>query len=80
MSYSPPSWLAYVAELRGARLPDGTPLALTEAGRGAALIKDETICIRCGLCARRCPVGLITMQGFYRQDEARLLALADRVL
>lgn len=28
------------------------------------LIKNEDICIRCGLCAKRCPVGTITMQGF----------------
>jgi NADPH-dependent glutamate synthase beta subunit-like oxidoreductase len=31
---------------------------------GGAIIKDETICIRCGLCAERCPVGAITMETF----------------
>jgi NADPH-dependent glutamate synthase beta subunit-like oxidoreductase/ferredoxin len=31
---------------------------------GAVLLKDETVCIRCGLCARRCPAGTITMQAF----------------
>ena len=31
---------------------------------GAALIKDETVCIRCGLCAVRCPVDAITMESF----------------
>jgi NADPH-dependent glutamate synthase beta subunit-like oxidoreductase/ferredoxin len=33
-------------------------------GRGsqAGIIKDETHCIRCGLCAVRCPTGAITME------------------
>ena len=28
------------------------------------ILKDENICIRCGLCAERCPTGAITMEGF----------------
>jgi len=31
-------------------------------GEQAAIIKDETRCIRCGLCAARCPTGAITME------------------
>ncbi len=31
---------------------------------GSAIIKDETICIRCSLCAERCPTGAITMERF----------------
>jgi NAD-dependent dihydropyrimidine dehydrogenase PreA subunit len=31
---------------------------------GSIMIKDEDRCIRCGLCAMRCPVGCITMQGY----------------
>ncbi len=32
------------------------------AGEQGAIIKDETRCIRCGLCAVRCPTGAITME------------------
>jgi formate dehydrogenase beta subunit len=35
---------------------------LPEAGEQAGIIKDETRCIRCGLCAVRCPTGAITME------------------
>jgi formate dehydrogenase beta subunit len=31
---------------------------------GSIFIKDEETCIRCGLCAARCPAGTITMQSF----------------
>jgi NADPH-dependent glutamate synthase beta subunit-like oxidoreductase/NAD-dependent dihydropyrimidine dehydrogenase PreA subunit len=31
-------------------------------GEQGTIIKDETRCIRCGLCAARCPTGAITME------------------
>ncbi|MGC2830464.1 MAG: FAD-dependent oxidoreductase [Candidatus Acidiferrum sp.] len=34
------------------------------AGEGSVMVKDETICIRCGLCAERCPAHTITMESF----------------
>ena len=33
-------------------------------GNGSVMVKDETICIRCGLCAERCPAHTITMEAF----------------
>jgi formate dehydrogenase beta subunit len=34
------------------------------ATEGSIMVKDETICIRCGLCAERCPAHTITMEAF----------------
>ncbi len=38
-----------------------TDLPSTE---GSVMVKDESICIRCGLCAERCPAHTITMEAF----------------
>jgi NADPH-dependent glutamate synthase beta subunit-like oxidoreductase len=45
-----------------------SPEELT-AGQGSVMVKDETICIRCGLCAERCPVHTITMEAFEAFDH-----------
>ena len=42
------------------------------AGRGTVLVKDETRCIRCGLCAARCPAGTITMEEFHIQEASHV--------
>ncbi len=40
-----------------------------EEFEGAVMLKDETVCIRCGLCAKRCPVDCISMQGFEFEER-----------
>jgi NADPH-dependent glutamate synthase beta subunit-like oxidoreductase len=39
---------------------------------GSAMLKDETRCIRCGLCAERCPVSVITMEAYSLQSAGIL--------
>lgn len=55
-------------------LPDGTDSA-PEAG--ASLVKTEEACIRCGLCARRCPTACVTMQAYYLEDEMEFVQKAE---
>lgn len=37
---------------------------------GTAIIKNEDRCIRCGLCAKRCPTGAITMELFEWEEAS----------
>lgn len=46
-------------------------LAGFPAAAASAIIKDETLCIRCGLCAERCPTGAITMERFCFEESLR---------
>jgi ferredoxin len=46
----------------------------------SAMIKDDERCIRCGLCAQRCPTGAMTMEVFSYEDRqlaAAAVAAAD---
>ncbi len=55
--------LAATSDSRADELFHLSPAELSVA-RGSVMVKDETICIRCGLCAERCPVHTITMEAF----------------
>lgn len=58
--------LVDVASLRGNENLQAAFLArygrVPAPGEQGAIIKDEKKCIRCGLCAARCPTGAITME------------------
>ena len=58
--------LVDVARLRGDAKLQTAFLArygrIPAPGEQGAILKDETRCIRCGLCATRCPTGAITME------------------
>ncbi|HEY6268437.1 MAG TPA: FAD-dependent oxidoreductase, partial [Candidatus Acidoferrum sp.] len=55
--------------------PDGL---ITE--EGSVMVKDETICIRCGLCAERCPVKTITMEAFEVFDRDPNLVQIEKMV
>jgi ferredoxin len=33
---------------------------------GTVIFKEESRCIQCGLCVKRCPTGTITMEEYHR--------------
>ena len=73
----PTSCLKLVGLDELAKSPDVDKLLAEEFGPGAdlsqhsAIIKDETVCIRCANCAMRCPTGAITMERFSFSESRR---------
>jgi ferredoxin len=46
-------------------------VSLAEAERrnlATVIFKDESRCIQCGLCAKRCPTDAITMEEYHRES------------
>ena len=46
--------------------------ALDPMSPASAMIKDDETCIRCGLCAVRCPTDAMTMEVFYYEEHATI--------
>ncbi|MGE5245696.1 MAG: FAD-dependent oxidoreductase [Betaproteobacteria bacterium] len=67
--------LVPAAQLRGAGDLEAVAAAMGgDAAALGAIVKDETRCIRCGLCAERCPTRAITMEAL-ELDESPQTAL-----
>ena len=60
--------LAQEHEVRSLDLQHVAPDELNQI-EGSVMVKDETICVRCGLCAERCPANTISMEAFEVFDE-----------
>jgi formate dehydrogenase beta subunit len=45
---------------------------MSETNIGTVMIKDEDLCIRCGLCAMRCPVACITMEAYTASEPMNI--------
>jgi NADPH-dependent glutamate synthase beta subunit-like oxidoreductase/ferredoxin len=64
-----PEYCLALVPLEDVALPEEERRALVEAAEGdglplSAMLKDDTRCIRCGLCAIRCPTDAMTMERF----------------
>jgi NADPH-dependent glutamate synthase beta subunit-like oxidoreductase len=64
-----PEYCLAIVPVEDLEIDDATKQALqaraeAEGGPLAAMVKDDERCIRCGLCAIRCPTGAITMERF----------------
>ena len=45
--------------------PDQDIFVSETLGTGRVLVKDEDVCLHCGLCAERCPTAAWDMQKFF---------------
>ena len=66
-------------ELRAIDLQDVSPDELVQID-GSVMVKDETVCIRCGLCAERCPARTISMEAFEVFEEEPGLILKEEIV
>jgi NADPH-dependent glutamate synthase beta subunit-like oxidoreductase/ferredoxin len=66
-------------QLRAVDLQHVCPDELTQI-EGSVMVKDETVCIRCGLCAERCPARTISMEAFEVFEEEPGLIIEQEIV
>lgn len=66
-------------QLRAVDLQHLSPDELAQI-EGSVMVKDETVCIRCGLCAERCPARTISMEAFEVFEEEPGLILEQEIV
>jgi NADPH-dependent glutamate synthase beta subunit-like oxidoreductase len=78
-----PEYCLAIVPLAELELPDNEREALAARAQGdglprSAMIKDDDRCIRCGLCAVRCPTDAMTMERFTVTERFAGLAVGAR--
>ncbi|HEY2119477.1 MAG TPA: FAD-dependent oxidoreductase [Candidatus Acidoferrum sp.] len=71
--------LAKEKDLRPIDLQHVLPEELNKIN-GSVMVKDETVCIRCGLCAERCPAHTISMESFEVFDEEQGISEREEIV
>ena len=71
--------LAKETELRPFDMQHISPEALNQI-EGSVMVKDETICIRCGLCAERCPAHTISMESFQVFERRQGMTVREEIV
>jgi formate dehydrogenase beta subunit len=78
-----PEYCLFLVPLEDLGLPEAERRALAERAEAnglplSAMVKDEDRCIRCGLCAIRCPTDAMTMERFQITERFAPLAPEGR--
>jgi NADPH-dependent glutamate synthase beta subunit-like oxidoreductase len=78
----PPEVIDAIADHRSLFNVELDDIAADELGvvKGSAMLKDETNCIRCGLCAMRCPASTITMEAYHFRPANKTELISIRTM
>ncbi len=58
--------------------PDQDLYVSSDLKTGRVMIKDEDVCLHCGLCAERCPTGAWDMQKYLIEMNSRRFSMSDK--